>query len=654
MAAKDKYMFSDADRQDGSGVYEPHYPVPVLPHNGTVVPLIDGEAYFDDLYAAMEALAGDVSKQGICLANWLFWFEFEIQPGISMVDYLKAKAAAGVDVRVLAWVNEYLVIPIVGTIGIPEALEYGGTAAAGAAATAAYYRDIGLDNLRTIIELRKEPALADKVQANTLDANAGSVHMKFALVYDENKAFGYTGGIDLDNSRRSDTGHFDKDNRWHDIMAKVVGEAVQPFYDHFASLWNELEHLGTNAASLGYTVPRFYHPTLGVKVDGTSAGITAMAANTMSWGGVIGNNYVQSLRTLPHKTRDWSAVAPADSLDFQTLPAKGVYEIQLAIKTAIGNATKYVYIEDQAVWSREIFGYLKDALKANDELVVIILTGQFDPTEPQDEKSWTIWTYLVDDLSPSERARLGIFIHSVATVHSKLFLVDDEVAIIGSAGMFNRALFVEIEHAIAFVDVDSTTTTVKDFRKALWAEHFRAEGYELDQVDAIEDALHIWNPNWYSSAPATTWKLPHYATSRIELPLASRTLGSESVPKCLVEYKVFWDGGAWVYWSDRTKWVAGTVNLISDTGLPVSTDLDLNGEWILVTSGPNDDEWAIITSHVGQSIHFRPMPNANDSTTEYDMYQSVIKPVDVGFIAPSNAEYYYFFETIKDIGELPS
>ena len=134
----------------------------------------------------MESLGGDVAKKGIYLINWNFNKLFEIQPGMLFTDYLKTKAASGVDVRVLIWVNEYIFgifqswnqppnfnfnIPAVLLDKLAEGQDW-------LREKTEYWYQLMITNLEALEELRKEPALADKALANTLDYPVGSSERK--------------------------------------------------------------------------------------------------------------------------------------------------------------------------------------------------------------------------------------------------------------------------------------------------------------------------------------------------------------------------------------------------------------------------------------------------------------------------------------------
>ena len=91
-------------------------------------------------------------------------------------------------------------------------------------------------------------------------------------------------------------------------------------------------------------------------------------------------------------------------------------------------------------------------------------------------------------------------------VHAKTTIVDDNWAMIGSANCMRRSLYTDVEHSIAFVD---EAGAVKEYRKALWAHHFRT--HDPTEWDDLDAALHSWEPSWFA-AGASPLRPPRIGT----------------------------------------------------------------------------------------------------------------------------------------------
>lgn len=680
-----KYLITDADRNN-----QPHYPSVTTWDNTWITPLIDGDSYFSDLKRTIDGLSGAVADQRIYLSNWLLEHDFNfafplardtpsggtVPPPVPLIETLRAKAEAGADVRLLIWVNDFALST---RAGRPLPLT---TADIAQLLPELPQLNVQLTNLNSIRMLRLIPELRDQVIANTLDPPLGSAHAKMAVVCDSAKGVGYTGGIDFSSGRFSKSLHHSGGNPWHDVMAKIEGPAVQALFDFFQSLWNELAERSANQL----TSPRFLVGSESVPAATQPA--TLIASNiTVASDADTSLMRVQSLRTLPNQSNPFEP-----SLSFAS---QGVYEIQLALKKAIQNAETYIYVEDQAFESREIYGYLKAAIQAKPNLKVILLTGKPDPANSTDSLSTgnmdrVLKQYLTDHLNVDQLKQLVVFGHSAATVHSKLWLIDDYFALIGSANFNNRSLFTDIEHAVSFIH-SGAINQVKELRVNLWGEHFGLpEGSIEREVDLhdLDLALMIWNPGWLppdGRLIVPPLVLPHYADIAEEfLGFEDGTLhyqfvhpviddqgnlirfpenGQELTKSRLPDGQVGFhrpDGSLYRTEARPANTItAAGEDFIEDLTLPEetanSTTRGLIGFWIGIPrgTGPNGGTFRKITGHFGHRILFEPMDNANPLDVEFLLMRSVLE----GHPLPPSPRVGTFlsplYSTFIDPGELP-
>jgi len=319
---------------------------------------------------------------------------------------------------------------------------------------------------------------------------------------------------------------------------------------------------------------------------------------------------------------------------------------------AIRNAETYIYVECQSFWSSDLFEALQDAIKANAKLRVILVTGVTDPADGADNifLGPMINEYLVfgaapplGGLSAQELARVALFRRSQCIVHSKLWIVDDRWALIGSANFSNRSLYRDIEHSVSFVDDDGIL--VKSFRKQLWGDHFSAPAEIRELLDDLQYALHVWNPQWGTAhnimkLPIWTdrteelvqeWKgrslpgLGHWFTPSVQARVAPPSEGDVAGTVTfhsteLVRVARPPEGGVY-----GTGTITGTATSITDLTLPAAARYSVNGGWILCTAGPNEGLFRKIKSHFEETIAFEAMPRANDSTTRYILLRPIIE-----------------------------
>ena len=468
-------------------------------------------------------------------------------------DVLKQKAQAGVEVRVLGWVNPF---------GMANATAEGSWFSSLA--------NVNAFTIQSIQDLRTEDAIGANAALDVLAHGGGATHVKLLVMGNSQRAVAYTGGLDLVANHIATPEHADKDSLWHDIMVRIEGPGVQAIYDYFRDMWN------SNLQRPPYTV--LYS---GKQVPTVLPGATMVDARTLP-SASVGSATTQSLRTIP--IEQYGSFTCQRYPPATPLTTTGATQLQQAWQNAIGKAESYIYMEDQYFWSRDVMGWINQRLKVATDLKVILLAParidpDDDPTTPQNKyRTESINHTLLEDAdatrvmffrrwgpvtsqtvsltptgptgatmtvqvgispafkgpkdyygarNPSGLSQNGTFfkitgcdasdgttpltvtvsvpagqalpVNGVATfllrqgitVHSKTTIIDDKWAIIGSANCTRRSLYTDWEHAIGFIDAAST---VQQYRMALWNEHFGHSN--PDDFLNLNAALNSWNPAW--------------------------------------------------------------------------------------------------------------------------------------------------------------
>jgi phosphatidylserine/phosphatidylglycerophosphate/cardiolipin synthase-like enzyme len=570
------------------------YFLPNVPSHGAskVTALVDGSAFGLELEGEIMRLGRGADPaanagQFILIASW--WLGLVDRttlqgavPGYGfgppnsinrLLPILIEKARAGVDLRVLGWVSPALTDSVLAQMS-------GGSS----------YADINQHTLKSIKALREEPAIGGRAILNLLAHPAGAAHAKVVVLGDSTSVVAFTGGIDLAPGRYAGPEH-DQGQLWHDVVAKVEGQAVQRIYDWFREFWEE--SLDPTRKPLSPTVD-------GEEILSVLPNTPALPARTLP--AAVSNvatpkHHVQSLRTIPQFLYASSLpfVPRAKPLSFA--PA-GSFTLASALRKALTAAQRLIYLEDQAFWSREQLSWVNAAVKAQSGLrVILLMPGGRDPNDPEvDEHALlceSINHGLLDGIrndaarlaqirifrrygdtladpqlsvnltianvvdqgttsrvtfaqslgaipanrlnkvprsmhaptaggsvanfrivgndeaaagvpltitvqnapgpdTPANNATVSFQMTQGLVVHSKTAIVDDHWALIGSANVTRRSLFTDIEHAVAVLDEDDLFA--KEYRKALWAEHFRHP--MPDDFDDLDAALHAWDPTW--------------------------------------------------------------------------------------------------------------------------------------------------------------
>lgn len=168
-------------------------------------------------------------------------------------------------------------------------------------------------------------------------------------------------------------------------------------------------------------------------------------------------------------------------------------DVELSYEKAIGHAERFVYIENQYVREPRLLSLLIDRAKTVTALVVVVVVPvapeEIRPSETPDEvtlKGLFEQHRILSGLRDTLRARFGVFspiARSVASkstaekavtqlrslqvyVHSKVLIIDDMFAIVGSANAARRSFRVDTEACVGFFDA----TVVRDLRLRLWGE----------------------------------------------------------------------------------------------------------------------------------------------------------------------------------------
>jgi phosphatidylserine/phosphatidylglycerophosphate/cardiolipin synthase-like enzyme len=450
-----------------------------------VIPHIGGPDYFRALKSAIDR--ADVTY--IYIAGWWLDTNCDVVPGTKLVNLLKARSAAGVDVRILGWVMppDVLNNPVVASGRVPLA----------------DMLRVNENTMRFVAAARAEPKLADKAMLNVLSHPAGAVHTKLALVGGPSGDVGFTGGIDPQQGRNTPG--------WHDVEAEVRGPAVQPMYDWFQAMWNE------NQGRSPVTVQ-----ANGFSLATRTAGTPSLAARTIA-AGPPGTKHVQSGRTVPRMNFSTLGGIGA-SLAGVSLPQNqpiswaptGLAEIRQLWQKGISGAQRYIYIEDQAFTSTEIFDWLNSALKTQPALKVVLLIGADDPTAPNPgpmsaAMRKAVNEHLLAGISAADTgARVGFFTHKTKVIHTKSTIVDDNWALIGSANMMRRSLYTDMEHSIGYMD--EAGTGVAAYRSALWFVHHGSPVLSDPNAD-----LARWFAIPYVGAPGSR------SIDRVHLPFTAGT-----------------------------------------------------------------------------------------------------------------------------------
>nr|WP_202628132.1 phospholipase D family protein [Cellulomonas sp. APG4] len=443
-----------------------------------VRPLVHGRPYFFALGAAIERTrAGDL----VLMVGWRTDPDEVVSPeGATIAQVLAAAARRGVVVRGMVWRSQH-------------------------------------DRMR--FSRRQNRRFAQVVNAAggevLLDQRVrpfGSHHQKFVVLRHPDRPeldVAYLGGIDVAHARGDDARHRGDQQRmpfarwyggkpaWHDVQIEVRGPAVREVEATFRERWDDPAaltrrpwHLLPHVLDL-----REHRPTpLPEPLPEPTA---------------AGTCQVQLLRTYPNR---WPGYPFAPH---------GERSVARGYAKALRRARRLVYLEDQYLWSTSIAKVLADALRRIPDLHLVAVVPRYPDAD--DEVSVPVALHghtqaldLVHEAGGDRVLVLDVENHAgrPVYVHSKVCVVDDVWATVGSDNFNRRSWTHDSELTAAVVDDrrdprppldpaglgDGARTFARDLRLELWREHLDLDddALLLDPAQAVAtlraraDDLEAW------------------------------------------------------------------------------------------------------------------------------------------------------------------
>ena len=342
----------------------------------------------------------------------------------------------------------------------------------------------------------------------------GAHHQKFVVLRhrdDPTRDVAYVGGIDLCHSRRDDAAHagdhqaiampqvFGRRPAWHDVHVAVQGPAVYDVETTFRERWEDSTPLTLHPARL--------LSSLGQGEDLTPRPLPEQGAPPPEVAG--GTEAVQVARTYP-------SILPK-GYDFARWGERSIAHLNTK---AVGTASRLVYLEDQYLWSQEVGRHFGRALRENPELRLIAVI----PLHPDVDGALSLPPQLygrklaMDMLLEAGGDRVAVYGLTneggyPVYVHSKVCIVDDRWASVGSDNFNRRSWSSDSEIACAVQDCRDGTSdggVPRDafalrLRRELVGEHV---GLEADDVP--DDPDEVWDLMAASADRLDSW----YAAGR--------------------------------------------------------------------------------------------------------------------------------------------
>jgi phosphatidylserine/phosphatidylglycerophosphate/cardiolipin synthase-like enzyme len=289
----------------------------------------------------------------------------------------------------------------------------------------------------------------------------GSHHQKVLVVKRGEVLVAYCGGIDM-NPNRVRVVDADTGQPHHDTHCRIVGPSAHDLLSTFLSRWRH--HPGSTrfGGLRGETLP-------------VPAAIASPSPTDAPFGGPLS---VMIARTFnPVRAAPPTVVAER--------------AIKPALLAAIANARRFIYCEDQYLLDLDTARALIAAVPRLSHVTILIPGNPITDVPFAKEYRRDFMALLDTALSGANRAKVGLFQLTTSQttptfgdhtyVHSKSWVFDDELAVIGTANCNRRSYTFDSEvDAFIFEDGrredDARQTFAQRYRMALWQHHLGVPG----------------------------------------------------------------------------------------------------------------------------------------------------------------------------------
>jgi phosphatidylserine/phosphatidylglycerophosphate/cardiolipin synthase-like enzyme len=449
--------------------------------------LIRGGQTFKEMVAAIQYATASGTGTGtvpfIYICGWgMANIDAPLIPGdasTSIRALLTSAANAGVEVRVMLWANIKGVNFDVTTAATADQIRFVNTLPGA--------RGI-LDNKTDIwgsITYDPPPITAGfpDPSAQTIQyiVRSGSHHQKIVLVNGGAGLVGFCGGVDLSEDRL-DTA---TQPGLQDVHVSVRGPAAKDLLTVFVQRWEDYLTQPDMAPAIIGSRTDLQHDALRPNVSAAEL----QARNTLS-----GKNAQAATSPFPPPTGlTYDQVAPPIFVQIGRTYPKNLYvfapngeqTVKQMIVQAIGQAQQFIYMEEQYLVNMDASNALKAAIAKDTFRHLIVLIPGDDIGTGIDHELYGQAPHrraqFIQNLTNAPGGnKVHVFVRTNRYVHSKIYIVDDRFALVGSANCNRRGWEHDSEVIAGMTDQSSDSHAAHHFahrmRLRLWADHLGLSG----------------------------------------------------------------------------------------------------------------------------------------------------------------------------------
>ncbi|MGO4221436.1 phosphatidylserine/phosphatidylglycerophosphate/cardiolipin synthase family protein [Lysobacter sp. TAF61] len=340
--------------------------------------------------------------------------------------------------------------------------------------------------------LRRQPGCAAILDDRT--RLPGCFHQKAAAVLTPDGVTAFVGGMDIGRDRLADP--VSKRAPWHDVQVKLRGPAAHDVYATLAARW------GSHASQRSTPIPGTPRAVVNAR-----AGTARAVQVVRTYGNPCTGIPLTVLR--PENARASMAQVMRDvenGSEFSFAP-KGESSIHDLLVQAIRATRESIYVEEQYFVASAAMGGQEELLQALAEAIarpsfkhMLVLTTGVGTVQGELFQTNQRRRDLVRRIAARFPDKISLWAYKGGQdrcywLHSKMWIFDDTMAVIGSANFNRRGLSHDGELGVGVVDTQAPARGwVRELRKRLWLKHLptAARPVTAEQVDDFEQGRALW------------------------------------------------------------------------------------------------------------------------------------------------------------------
>lgn len=322
---------------------------------------------------------------------------------------------------------------------------------------------------------------------------AGCFHQKSVIVLTSEGVTAFVGGMDIAKDRLADPDS--KRPPWHDVQVKIRGAAAADCWTTLVARW-ESHH-----ANSGDRLPRVPVAGGARKTSGQGVQVVRTYGNPRTGIPLTVLRPENARLSITHIYRQLS-----EDSEFSFAPT-GESAIHDLMVQAIRATRETIYVEDQYFVASTAIGGNEELLQALAETVarptfkhMLVLTTGVGTVQGELHQTNRRRRQLVRRIAARFPDRISVWAYKggqdrCSWLHSKMWLFDDTMAVIGSANFNRRGLSHDGELAVGVVDLENPTRGwVHELRKKLWLKHLPSKTRPVtpEQIADFEKGRTLW------------------------------------------------------------------------------------------------------------------------------------------------------------------